>query len=128
MEPRKTYLDVPIKDKTYRLNKLDARSTCWLFAFLAEKSQDNAILSSLGRCTKLEFEEIQGMCLRNTFFIDYKEGNSFPTSVIDLKGSLIDSTLKEEPDALFNITAEFIMFNLKPFLVDRESNSQSPKE
>ena len=117
MENRKTYQDVPVKDKTYRINKMDARSACWLFAFLADKAEGKALLSALGKCSKKEFDEIQSMALKQVEFMDYKDGNTFPTAVITGNGSICDVTMQEDPSIVFNLTAECIMFNLTPFLV-----------
>jgi hypothetical protein len=119
VENRKTYQDIVILEKTYRINKLDARSACWLFVVLMDKAEGKAILSALGKCSKSEFDEIQSMILKKVDFMDTKDGNTFPTTITKVDGSICDTTLVDDAGALFNLTTEAVMFNLVPFLADK---------
>ena len=119
VENRKTYQDIVIQEKTYRINKLDARSACWLFCFLMDKAEGKAILSALGKCTKSEFDEVQSLLIKKVDFMDTKDGNTFPTAITKVDGSICDVTL-EDAGNLFNLTTEAVMFNLTPFLAEKE--------
>lgn len=128
MKNRSTTKNVTIEEKTYQVSKMDARSACWLFAFMASRSEKGAILSALGRCTREEFNEIQAMALRGVFFLDNKDGNTFPIAIIAQNGLFVDPELASDPEAVFRLTSEAILFNIEPFLVESKSKSQSQKE
>jgi hypothetical protein len=124
VENRKSHQDIVIEERTYRLTKMDARSACWLFSFLASKSGNGeGILSSLGKCAKEQFDEIQTLALRHVFYLDMKDNETFPITVLAPNGSLVDQTLADHAGHLFKATTESIMFNLTPFLAAAESKT-----
>ena len=126
MENRITSKEVDIKGFTYRINKMDARSSCWLFTFLGSRSTDNStLITSLGKCTRAEFIEIQNMLLSKVFRLDRQEDKEFPIAVLLPSGEISDPHLSYDAEAVMNLTSEAIMFNLSPFLAGSGSNSQT---
>lgn len=126
MEPRVLSSDITIGNKTYRLNKCDARTACWMFSFLGAKieKEGGSIFGAIGKCTRVEFDEIQTIALKHTFFIDNKDGNEFPIAIIAANGTWIDKELGENSSALMKLTSEYLGFVIKPFLVESGLNSQ----
>ncbi len=124
MENRTSTKNVTIKDRVYQINKVDARTVCWLFSFLGARCGDGAILTGLGRCTRQEFDDIQSMALSKIFWMDTKDGATFPTAVVGPSGAFSDPSLAEDAETVMRLTSDFLMFNLSPFFVDRGSNSQ----
>lgn len=124
MEPRKKSTETIVGGKKYQLHKVDSRTACWLFSFLSSRADGN-ILSALGQCSKQEFSDLQNMALSHTFFLDEKDSNVFPTAVL-APASLnwADQNLEENPDYVFKITCEWILFNLQPFLVENKSKAR----
>jgi len=125
MENRSTTKNVTIGDKTFQINKADARTGCWLFTFLGARQQEGgAILSGLGKCTRSEFDEIQTVALSKITILDNQNGNIFPIPLISPNGSFSDKSLETDSDTIMRLTTESILLDLVPFLVERGSNSQ----
>lgn len=125
MKTRVTFKDVPIGDRNYRLTKMDSRLGCWLFSTLAYKADANQILSALGKCTKEEFDEVQGQALRFVFRLDKSEdGTVFPMAVLAPNGMWVDKDLADDPAEVFQLTSAAILFNIDPFLVASKSTDQ----
>lgn len=123
MEHRSSTHKVTIKDKVYEINKLDARSGCWLFAFVSDRSGDGPITSGLGKCSLKEFTEVQTLVLQGVFYLDSKDGTTFPIAVVGPGGSLIGE-VGQDVELAFKLTIESIVFNISPFLVVKGSSSQ----
>lgn len=123
MEPRESQKIVPIKGKNYQVNKLDARTGCWLFSFMSEKSGSGQILSGLGKCTRPEFFDLQNLALKQVFLMDGEKGAEFPIPVVGPSGQFVGD-LVGDVELAFRLTSESILFNLEPFLVVAGSNSQ----
>ena len=127
MKPRVLRKKVSIDETEYELSKPDARTACWLFSFLGAKIEvsGGSIFSALGKCTRAEFDEVQDIALKHTFFLDSREGNTFPTAVLDPRtGGWVDKKLGEDADSLMKLTSEYLAFVLEPFLAESGSNSQ----
>ena len=126
MENRETTKEIKLGDRIYQLNKADARSACWMFTFLAGKAEEKDLMSALGKCTKEQFDDIQTRALKLIYFMDTKDGNTFPTAVIKFDGSIVDNYLNSDPDALLQITYMSLMFNISPFLAESKLSSHTP--
>lgn len=124
MEPRESTKTVTLKDKIYQITKLDARTGCWLFAFMADRSGEGQILSGLGKCTKAEFDNLQTLALRQVAHLDGKEGQTFPVPVLGPSGQFVGD-LNDDVELAFRLTSESILFNLTPFLVAADSTSRT---
>jgi hypothetical protein len=124
MEIRTSTKNVVIKDRTYQISKLDARTACWLFTFMGERSKDGQILSGLGRCTRQEFTEVQGVLLGKVTHLDNQDGNVFPIAIIGPTGGFSVADLSEDAETVMRLTTESLMLSLSPFFIDRESSSQ----
>jgi hypothetical protein len=122
MNARKLTKEVTIGDKRYQLKKIDARSACWMFAFLGGKSNGGSIITGLGACTRSEFDEIQTLVLRPVVCLDNSSEGNFEIPIFSGPGNLVDENLRDAGN-LFMITSEAIIFNLEPFLFERGSNS-----
>ena len=128
MENRQAIKEVVIRDKKYQINKIDARTSCWLFSFLGSRTErGGAILSGLGKCSIAEFDEIHSLALKQVFWLDNQLGNTFPTSVITPSGTFTDPEVGADAGLVMQLMSESLMFQLSPFLVDRESNSPVPQ-
>lgn len=122
MDNRKLTKDVDVGEKRYQLKKIDARSACWLFAFLGEKSSGGSIVTGLGACTRLEFEEILSLVLKPVMRLDSGENGNFEIPIYSGVGALVDGNL-QDAGLLFNLATEAIIFNLEPFLAGRGLSS-----
>ena len=127
MENRQTTKTITIKDRTYQLNKLDARTSCWLFAFLGEKAGSDSFTTAFGRCTREQFMELENIALRQIFWIDTKEDKSFPTALLSAGGAFTIPELETDADIVFQLVTASILFSISPFLTVAESNSPTPK-
>lgn len=116
--------ETSVGEKRYQLKKIDARSACWLFAFLGGKSNGGSIITGLGTCTRSEFEDIQTLVLRPVVCLDSTSDGNFEIPIFSGNGTLVDENLRDDSSNLFMITSEAIIFNLEPFLAERGSNSQ----
>ena len=125
MERRETSKLVTIGDKSYQLNKTDARTSCWLFSFLGDKSEGKVLLTALGKCTKEEFNIVQYEALRKVNRIDVEGDKEFPIPIVKSDGTLIDKFLEENPNLLFDLTLSSVLYNISPFLKESDSNSQT---
>ena len=112
--------DVQVGDRLYRLTKTDARTSCWLFAFLADKSEGAILLSALGKCSQEEFNSIQNKALKLVSRVDNEEGKEFLVPILSGTGVIADKDLMVKPNELLDLTSESIMFNISPFLSVRE--------
>jgi hypothetical protein len=118
---RETHKDITVGDRPYRLTKMDPRLGCFLFTTLSSKADDNKqLMSSLGHCTKDEFDEIQSLALRFVFYTDKSGGEEFHIPVIGANGMWADKNLQDDPSELLQVTIQSLLFNLKPFLVESE--------
>lgn len=125
MDPRVTSKDMIVSDRNYRLKKMEPRLACWLFSALyGKQSDDGILLTSLSKCSKDEFDEIQGYSLRYIYFLEEKEGTVFEIPIVGVDGRWADKNLTTDPGAVLKLTQECIMFNVSPFL--SESTSKEP--
>jgi hypothetical protein len=121
VDQRQIETTVTVNDKEYKITKTDARTACWLFSFLSAKSVNGQILKALGLCSLEEFINLQNIVLKQTYSLESKDGNIFPTAVLDPRnGSLVDPDLRSDSASVMRLTSEAIFFNLKPFLVENE--------
>jgi hypothetical protein len=125
MENRKTEKNINLGDKVYQIKKMDPRSACWLFSFLGTRAEGGLILSALGKCSRIEFAEIQAMSLRQIYRLDSADGNVLPIAILSNDGSFSDPFLSDDAESVYKLTCESILFNLDPFLV--VSGSKSPQ-
>lgn len=124
MDSRVLVKDIKINERTYQINKPDARTACYLFTALGAKiSEKETFFTGLGRCSRAEFDDIQNLALSKTFRMDQKESSVFPVAVF-MNGKLIDSELENNPDEVMKLTSEWLIFTLDPFMVGSGSNSQ----
>lgn len=98
---------------------MDPRTACWLFSVMGSKAAGKMILNAFGNCTKDEFDQIQSLALKQIYWLDSKEGNIFPTTLVAQTGKL---TVPLEADEIYQLTCESVIFSLDPFLVEPESN------
>jgi hypothetical protein len=113
--------ELVVGEKRYQLKKIDARSACWLFSFLASKSNGSTLVNGLGVCTRQEFDEITSLVLKPVVCLDHSEDGQFELAVIAPNGIIPDSNL--DAGNLFKLISESIVFNLEPFLAEKGSNS-----
>ena len=115
MNPRVISKNVPIGDKIYQISKMDARLACWLFATLAARAE-NGLMSSLGKLTRVEFDEIQGFALKFISLLETQDGLDLLTPVISGDGRWSSQDLIHNPEIVFKLMTECILFNVEPFL------------
>lgn len=127
MASRETTKELTIDGKLYQLNKMDARTATWVFSFLGAKieKEGGSILTGLGKCSRADFNEIQNMALKQIFFLDQKDGNTFPTPIIAPNGSFVDKELGSDADTVMQLTSQSLAFTLEPFFIVSGSNSQT---
>jgi hypothetical protein len=123
VDSRVTSKTVTFENVTYQINKIDARTGCWLFSFMGSRSSGD-VLSALGKCSRSEFLEIQDIALRAVYTLDVQDGNTFPIAVIAQTGAFVNPELAKDTETVFKLTCESLLFNLSPFLVAAGSNSQ----
>lgn len=125
MEPRVTSVETKIQGRTYSIAKMDPRTACWLFTFLASRTGEGGKLTAaLGSCTRAEFDQIQTAALKQVTRLDIKEDKTFPVPVLMADGRLVDKDLLESPQHVMFLTSEAIMFNLTPFLGEADQTDQ----
>jgi len=113
--------DYPLNGRVYRITKADPRSACWLFTLLAGRSDgNNNLLSSLGRLSHSEFDEVQAMALSKVSLVDSSTENVFVTPIISVDGKWADKTLSENADEVLELTTQSIMLTVSPFLSGQE--------
>jgi hypothetical protein len=118
---RETQKTVTVQETNYQINKIDPRTACWLFSFLAARTS-GSLTDSLGKCTRDEFNEIQSIVLLKIFRIDDKDGATGLVPILSGSGLIADPLLKDDAEALFQITVLGIAFNLDPFIAGNPSN------
>ena len=123
MNNRITTKEISVGEKKYQLKKIDARSACWLFTYLGAKSAGGSIISGLGACTKQEFEEITSLVLKPVLCLDNSDGNHFEIPIMAANSNIVDDNL--DGGNLMSLLSQAIVFNLEPFLAERESSSQT---
>jgi hypothetical protein len=127
MENRILSKTTVVNGLTYQINKLDARSSCWLFTFISSRSvSEGAFLSVLGKCTRAEFDEIQTLALSKVLYLDSANGVTLPSVIISSTGAVVDPNLVNDAESLMRLTTESLLFSLSPFLVERGSSSLAP--
>lgn len=124
MELRQTEKVVSVGDKKYKIKKIDARSSCWLFAFLGGKSPTGFAMAGLGQCSRQEFNDITDLVLNPVLLIDETPENTFELPVLSGKSIIADKELASDAGKLMLLLSEAIMFNLDPFFVENGSKSQ----
>jgi hypothetical protein len=122
MNNRVTMKEVAVGEKRYQLKKIDARSACWLFAFLGGRSTGGSIISGLGACTKQEFDEITGLVLKPILCLDHSQDGQFEIPILSATGNITDENLMDAGNMMV-LVSEAIVFNLEPFLAGRGLNS-----
>jgi hypothetical protein len=122
MNNRATLKEVAVGEKRYQLKKIDARSACWLFAFLGSKATGGSIISGLGACTKPEFDEITSLVLKPILCLDRTQDGNFELPILSVAGIIADDNLMDAGNMMM-LVSEAIVFNLEPFLAERGLNS-----
>lgn len=125
MENRQTSRTVTVGERTFEVKKMDPRTACWLFTTMGSRSEGGNILSALGKLTREEYTMIETEALKRVYFLDTKEGNTFPTAVLGPSGTV---TMPLEANELLSLTTESLAFSLSPFLVGPESNSPNTQK
>ena len=120
MENRQTSRQITVGERTFEVKKMDPRTACWLCTTLAARADSGTMMNALGKLPREEYTVIESEALRRVYFLDDKEGNTFPTPIIGASGVV---TLPLEADELMKLLAESLAFSLSPFLVGPESNS-----
>jgi hypothetical protein len=117
---RVTQKDIAVKGRNYRVSKMDPRTACWLYAVVSSNAEaDKPVLAALGSLTPDIFGRVQTQALKFVVCLDEREGSVFPTAVLAPNGGWADTVLSDDPAALYEITAEAVMFNLAPFMTVR---------
>lgn len=125
MELRQNSKTITIKDKTYQLNKMDARTGSWVFAFFSSRQDKGLILEALGKCTRAEYDEIQTVALKQVMVSETLDGAPIFTPVLAHTGQLVGTDIQTDAELIYRLMSESLMFNLQPFLVVAGSTSQT---
>jgi hypothetical protein len=110
------------KDITYKINKTNARTACWLFTFMSSRAK-GIILNALGTLDEPEFNHIQNMALKSVFKIE----DQFELPVLG-PGNVLVGELNDDPALLLLLTSRFLSFNLEPFMDVSVSDSQTSSD
>lgn len=123
MDNRKKFTVDTIKGKKFQINKVDARTSCWLYSFLASRTP-GSLSMALGQCSRKEFDEIQGIALSSVFYLDSDTAGTFPTAIIAPNGAWSNEEIGSDPELIMALTIASLSFNIQPFLAESGSSSQ----
>jgi hypothetical protein len=137
MEPRKTYDDVTIGERQFRLRMMDARTGTWLYSILTAKASPNGdnvkmmqLLTAFHTLPKEEFDRVQTEALKRIFLLEVKDGNEFESAIMapNKSGALSFKWLEDEVTTLFQLTDMEVVLNISPFFTDEPLSSGSPSQ
>lgn len=120
---------VEVKDKKYKLSKLDARTGSYvafkLAAVIAPALKDNNVEQALSQVSKLpraEFDEMQTLLLQTVTEVKDVNGEELPMPLIR-NGAFIDEELTYDVSAVMQLTVQAAIFNVGDFFA---GNVQAP--
>ena len=127
MKPKTKIIEV--KDKKYKLSKLDARTGSYvafkLAAVIAPALKDNNVEQALSQVSKLpraEFDEMQTLLLQTVTEVKEVNGEELPMPLIR-NGAFIDEELTYDVSAVMQLTVQAAIFNVGDFFA---GNVQAP--
>ena len=122
---------VEIEGKKYRINKLDARTACYIATKLAFLLAGNfagetdvnteTLQSALNGLNKSTFFELQNDCLRAVQYMRTIDGQEMPEAVLKADGTFTDSELEYNFYVVGRLTIEVLMFNVSNFFGEKGS-------
>lgn len=120
---------VEVKDKKYKLSKLDARTGSYvafkLAAVIAPALKDNNVEQALSQVSKLpraEFDEMQTLLLQTVTEVKEVNGEELPMPLMR-NGAFIDEELTYDVSAVMQLTVQAAIFNVGDFFA---GNVQAP--
>lgn len=127
MKPKTKIIEV--KDKKYKLSKLDARTGSYvafkLAAVIAPALKDNNVEQALSQVSKLpraEFDEMQTLLLQTVTEVKDVNGEELPMPLMR-NGAFIDEELTYDVAAVMQLTVQAAIFNVGDFF---SGNVQAP--
>lgn len=127
MKPKTKIIEV--KDKKYKLSKLDARTGSYvafkLAAVIAPALKDNNVEQALSQVSKLpraEFDEMQTLLLQTVTEVKEVNGEELPMPLMR-NGAFIDDELNYDVSAVMQLTVQAAIFNVGDFFA---GNVQAP--
>ena len=127
MKPKTKIIEV--KDKKYKLSKLDARTGSYvafkLAAVIAPALKDNNVEQALSQVSKLpraEFDEMQTLLLQTVTEVKEVNGEELPMPLMR-NGAFIDEELNYDVSAVMQLTVQASIFNVGDFF---SGNVQAP--
>lgn len=127
MKPKTKIIEV--KDKKYKLSKLDARTGSYvafkLAAVIAPALKDNNVEQALSQVSKLpraEFDEMQTLLLQTVTEVKDVNGEELPMPLMR-NGAFIDDELNYDVSAVMQLTVQAAIFNVGDFFA---GNVQAP--
>lgn len=127
MKPKTKIIEV--KDKKYKLSKLDARTGSYvafkLAAVIAPALKDNNVEQALSQVSKLpraEFDEMQTLLLQTVTEVKEVNGEELPMPLMR-NGAFIDEELTYDVSAVMQLTVQAAIFNVGDFFA---GNVQAP--
>ena len=127
MKPKTKIIEV--KDKKYKLSKLDARTGSYvafkLAAVIAPALKDNNVEQALSQVSKLpraEFDEMQTLLLQTVTEVKDVNGEELPMPLMR-NGAFIDEELTYDVSAVMQLTGQAAIFNVGDFFA---GNVQAP--
>lgn len=127
MKPKTKIIEV--KDKKYKLSKLDARTGSYvafkLAAVIAPALKDNNVEQALSQVSKLpraEFDEMQTLLLQTVTEVKDVNGEELPMPLMR-NGAFIDEELTYDVSAVMQLTVQAAIFNVGDFFA---GNVQAP--
>ena len=119
MKPKTKIIEV--KDKKYKLSKLDARTGSYvafkLAAVIAPALKDNNVEQALSQVSKLpraEFDEMQTLLLQTVTEVKDVNGEELPMPLMR-NGAFIDEELTYDVSAVMQLTVQAAIFNVGDF-------------
>ena len=129
MKPKTKIIEV--KDKKYKLSKLDARTGSYvafkLAAVIAPALKDNNVEQALSQVSKLpraEFDEMQTLLLQTVTEVKEVNGEELPMPLMR-NGAFIDEELTYDVSAVMQLTVQAAVFNVGDFFA---GNVQDQKQ
>lgn len=127
MKPKTKIIEV--KDKKYKLSKLDARTGSYvafkLAAVIAPALKNNNVEQALSQVSKLpraEFDEMQTLLLQTVTEVKDVNGEELPMPLMR-NGAFIDEELTYDVSAVMQLTVQAAIFNVGDFFA---GNVQAP--
>ena len=123
---KELFRDVKFQEKTYRINKMDARTGSWLatqvFSKVLPMGMDNQLGGSIPNLpsksiplTKQEFFELQNECLMVCSELREVGSTLIPMPILTGTGEFVDKELEYNLAAVMMLTIQAIVFNASGF-------------